>query len=141
MQNQELKKKILDVIKNYPIGSVATIKDGKPWARYMVVQSQEDLTLYAVTSVLTRKVDQIKKNKNIHIALGLDPKNWAVPYINVEGIAEVFTDPETKKKCWKEEFKQYYKGPEDPNFTVIKITPRIIEYMPAGAHKPEVYAI
>ncbi len=141
MQNQELKKKIIDVIKKYPMGSVATIKDGKPWVRYMVVQSQEDLSLYTTTFASTRKISQIKKNNNIHLAFGFDPKNWALPFVNVEGVAEVLTDPETKKKYWKEEFKQYYKGPDDPNYTVIKITPKIIEYMAAGARQPEIYTI
>jgi len=141
MHKQELKEKILDVVKKYPVGSIATLKDGKPWVRYMVMQPQEDLTFYTATFALTRKIGQIKKNRSIHVAFGFDPKNWALPFVNVEGDAEVLTDPITKNKCWKDEFKQYYKGPDDPNYTVIKITPRIIEYMAAGARQPEVYAI
>lgn len=141
MQKQELKKKILDVMYSYPVGSVATIKDGTPWVRYMVIQPQDDLTLYTTTFALARKVSQIKKNENIHIAFGFDPKNWALPFVNVDGSAEVLTDAETKKKCWKEEYKQYYKGPDDPNYIIMKITPRVIEYMTAGARQPEVYTI
>jgi len=139
MHKQELKEKILDVVKKYPVGSVATLKDGKPWVRYMVMQPQEDLTFYTTTFALTRKIGQLKKDQSIHVAFGFDPKNWALPFVNVEGDAEVLTDPLTKKKCWKDEFKQYYKGPDDPNYTVIKITPRIIEYMAVGARQPEVY--
>jgi general stress protein 26 len=141
MQKQELKKKILDVIKNYPVGSVATIKDGKPWVRYMVMQPQEDLTLFTTTCMLARKVDQIKKDQNVHVVFGLDPKNWALPFVNVEGKAEILTDSGTKKKSWKEEYKQYYQGPDDPNYGVIKITPSVIECMAAGARQPEVYEI
>jgi len=141
MQKEELKPKILDVMKKYPVGSVATINEGKPWVRYMAMQPQEDLTLYTTTMAMTRKVAQIKKNKNIHVAFGCDPKNWIVPFVNVEGSAEVLTDPETKKKCWKEEFKQYYKGPDDPNYVVIKIQPSTIEYLAAGAHNPEIYRV
>jgi general stress protein 26 len=139
MQKQELKKKILDVITNYAVGSLATIKDGKPWVRYMVVQPQEGLTLFTTTFALSRKVDQIRKNGDVHVAFGADPSNWALPYVNVEGTAEILTDSETKKKCWREEFREYYKGPEDPNYVVIRIVPRTIEYMAAGAHQPEVY--
>ena len=33
MQKTELKDKILKVLKDFPVGSVATIKDGLPWVR------------------------------------------------------------------------------------------------------------
>jgi general stress protein 26 len=99
MQKQELKEKILDVVRKCPVGSIATLKDGKPWVRYMVMQPQEDLTLYTTTFALARKVSQIKKDENVHVIFGFDPKNWTLPFINVEGKAEVLTDPLTKKKC------------------------------------------
>ena len=34
---------------------------------------------------------------------------------------------------------QFFKGPEDPGYVVIKVTPKVIEYTEAGAHQPEVY--
>lgn len=139
MQKQELKKRILEVITTHPVGSLATIKDGKPWVRYMVAQAEEDLTLFTTTFALSRKVDQIRKNSNVHFAFGADPGNWALPYVNVEGTAEILTDSETKHKCWKEEYKQYYKGPDDPNYVVIRTVPTTIEYMALGAHQPEIY--
>jgi general stress protein 26 len=140
VKKQELKNKIFDVITHYPVGSLATIQDGKPWVRYMAMFPQEDLTLYTTTFASARKVDQIKKNRNVHVTFGLDAKNWQLPYVNVEGAAEIVTDLETKKQVWKDQFKQFYTGPEDPNYAVIKITPRMIEYMAPGAHRPEVYA-
>jgi general stress protein 26 len=139
MQKQELKNCILDVITKYPVGSLATIKDGKPWVRYMAVQPQDDLTLFTTTFALSRKVYQIRKNGEVHLAFGADPSNWALPYVNVEGTAEILTDAESKMRCWKEEYKQYYKGPDDPNYVVIRIVPRVIEYMAVGAHQPEIY--
>ena len=109
MQKEALKNEILKVIKAYPLGSVATIKDGKPWVRYMVMQPQDDLDLYSASFTSSRKIDQIKKNNNVHIAFGADPKNWTLPYINVDGIAEIFTDPETKKRCWHATLDQFFK--------------------------------
>ena len=141
MQKRELKKRILEVITDYPVGSLATIKDGKPWVRYMAVEPQADLTLFTTTFAQSRKVDQIRKNSAVHLAFGADPRNWALPYVNIVGTAEILTDSATKLKCWKEEYKQYYTGPEDPNYVVIRIVPSIIEYMAAGAHQPEIYTI
>jgi general stress protein 26 len=141
MQKPELRKKILDVIRNYPVGSLATVNDGKPWVRYMVIEAKEDLTMYTTAQATSRKTGQIRKNNNVHITFGHDPKNWMVPFINVVGTAEILTDPETKRQCWKEEYKQYYKGPDDPNYIVIKIAPEAIEYMDLGSRQPEVYRI
>lgn len=141
MQREELKNKILKVIKQYPVGSVATIKDGKPWVRYMVMHAEEDLVLYTTSFASSRKIDQIKKNNNVHITFGADSKNWKLPYLNIDGSAEVLTDLETKKKCWHEMLKQFFEGPEDPNYVVIKISPQVIEYMLPATHQPEVYTV
>ncbi|MFC1509939.1 pyridoxamine 5'-phosphate oxidase family protein [Candidatus Omnitrophota bacterium] len=141
MQNNELKNKIVKVIKEYPIGSVATIRDGKPWVRYMAMQPESDLTLYTTAFVSSRKIGQIEKNSNVHVVFGADSKNWELPYINVEATAEILRDLETKKKCWCDMLSKFFKGPEDPNYVVVKITPIFIEYMSPGAHQPEVYTL
>jgi len=141
MQNDELKGKILKVIKEYPVGSVATIKDGKPWVRYMAMQPQENLMLYTTSFASARKIAQIKKNNNVHIAFGLDPKDWKMSHVNIDGIAEILTDLETKKRFWSEMLAQFFKGPEDPNYVVIKVAPINIEYWGAGTHEPEIYTL
>lgn len=139
MQKEDLKKRILDVIKQYPIGSVGTIKDGKPWVRYMAMQAEGDATLYTTSFASSRKITQIEKNNNVHIAFGADPKNWELPYVNVEGTATVLTDLETKKKYWCDMLAQFFKGPDDPNYCVIKVTPGLIEYWGVGSHEAQVY--
>ena len=140
MQNEELKGKILKVIKEYPVGSLATIKDGKPWVRYMMMQVHEGSSIYSTTFTASRKMAQIKENNNVHIAFGADPKSMMIPFVNVEGTAEILTDPETKKKCWHDMLSEFFKGPDDPDYSVIKVTPRIMEYWKHGAGKPEVYS-
>lgn len=139
MQKEELKKKITEAIKQYPVASVATIRDGKPWARYMAMQSEEDLSLYSTSFALSRKICQIRKDDNVHVIFGADPKNFMLPYINVIGKAEILTDLEIKKKCWCEMLAQFFKGPEDPNYVVVKIAPTKVEYWQHGAGQPEVY--
>ena len=140
MKTEELKNKILKVLNEYPIGAVATMKDGKPWVRYMVMKPGDDLALFSTSFASARKVGQIKKNSTINVAFGADRKNWMIPYINVDGTAEVLTDIETKKKCWDDHLKQFFKGPEDPNYVVIKVIPESIEYMNPGVFEPEIYA-
>ena len=139
MQKAELKNKILKVLNDYPVGSVATIKDGVPWVRYMAMQSRDDLTLFTASFASARKIDQIRKNNAVHICFGHDPKIYNLPYVNIQGTAEILTDPESKKNFWSEPLKQFFTGPDDPNYIVIKVTPTTIEYMDSGAHEPQIF--
>jgi len=141
MQREELKNKIIEVINQSKLGSVATIKDGKPWVRYMVLQHDENLTLYTATFAGSRKVEEINKNNNVHITVGGDPKDLQMAFVNIQAAAQVLTDTETKKKYWSDMLKIYFSGPEDPNYAVIKIFPEIVEYTAPGAHQPEVYQV
>lgn len=137
--SKKLKQKILDVIKKYPVGSVATIRSGKPWVRYMEMKPKDDLTLYSATFASSRKVAQIKKDKNVHVTFGANPKKYALPYVQIAGTAEIVKDRETKQWCWNKFLKQFFDGPEDPDYVVFKITPKLIEYMSPDAMEPKVY--
>ncbi len=141
MEKEALKNKIIEVIEQSKLGSVATVKDDKPWVRYMIIHRDEGLNLYTTTFANSRKVEQIKKNNNVNITLGGDPNNWQTAYVNIQAEAQVSTDLEIKKRCWCDMLKQFFSGPEDPNYVVIKISPQEIEYMSPGAHKPEIYAV
>lgn len=141
MEKEELKNSIVKVIEESKLGSVATIKDGKPWVRYMIIQHDENLVLYTATFINARKVEQMNKDSNVHIAIGGDSKNLQTAYVNIQATAKVLTDSETKKKYWCDMLKAYFSGPKDPNYAVIKIFPEVIEYMAPGAHQPEIYQV
>ncbi len=141
MDNEILKSKIVDVLKRSMLASVATVKDGKPWVRYMVVSQGSGLSLWTTTYVQSRKVQEIKKNKNIDLIISGDEKNFQAPYLNIKATAEVFTNIETKKKYWNDMLKNWYSGPEDPNLAIIIISPQAIEYMGGDSMTPEVYTV
>ena len=141
MENDILKNKIVDVLKRSVLAAVATIKDGKPWVRYMVVMPGSGLSLWTTTFTQSRKIKEIQNNKNIDLIIGGDEKNFTAPYLNVRATAEIFTDIETKKKYWNDMLKSYYSGPEDPNLAIIVISPQVIEYMSGDSMTPEVYTV
>jgi len=141
VDNEILKSKIVDVLKRSMLASVATVKDGNPWVRYMVVSQGSGLSLWTTTFAQSRKVQEIKKNKNIDLIIGGDEKNFQAPYLNIKATAEVFTDVETKKKYWNDMLKSWYSGPEDPNLAIIIISPQVIEYMGGDSMTPEVYTV
>ena len=141
MDKQELKNKIIEVMDRGKIGSLATIKDNKPWVRYMVFGHDQGLTCYTTSFAGSRKVDQVKKDVNVHVSMGADPANYSLPYINIQAKAEVSSDLEIKKRCWSDELSKFFKGPDDPGYVVIVIKPSVIEYMSPGSMQPEVYSI
>ena len=141
MDKQELKNKIIGVIESGRLGSLATIKDGKPWVRYMVIHRGESLDCYASTFISSRKMEQIKKDNNIHVVIGGDSNNFKNSYINIQAKAQIIADLETKTKFFSDELKQFFTGPDDPNYVVIKISPEVIEYTAGGSHQPEIYVV
>jgi general stress protein 26 len=136
-----LKNKIIAVLKRSVLASVATVKDGKPRVRYMVVLQGSGLTLWTTTFVQSRKIQEIQNNNHIDLIIGGDEKNFQAPYLNVRATAEVFTDIQTKKQYWNEMLKSYYSGPEDPKLAIIVISPQVIEYMGGDSMTPEVYTV
>lgn len=136
MDKALLKEKILKVFSGTKLASLATLKDGKPWVRYVMVNSK-GLDLYVATGLTTRKVEEIKKDKNVHITMGFDQSNPYSPYVQVAGKAEILTDENTKKEFWSDMLKAYFKGSDDPAYCVLKITPEIVEYW--ASMEPEVY--
>ena len=141
MEKSELKNKIVELISRPQLAAVATTKDGKPWARYMILIGEPDLTLYTTTFSNARKVQQIKKDNNVHVVIGGELENFKNPHINIQATAQVVTDIEIKKKHWNEHLEQFFSGPEDPNFSVLKISPQTIEYISGNAFEPEIYTV
>ena len=141
MKKTELKNKIADLISKPQLASLATINDGKPWIRYMILTGEPDLTLYTTTFSNSRKVEQLKKDNNVHVIIGGDQEHFKDPHINIQATAQVLTDLETKKKYWCEHLEIFFSGPEDPDFSVIKISPQVIEYTSGDALTPEIYTV
>jgi general stress protein 26 len=138
MKRELLKRKILKVICGMRLASLATIKDKKPWVRF-VVSYNDDLTLYISTYASSRKVKQIEKNPNVHVTIGGSLENLKAPYVQISGCATIRNDAGIRRKCWHKYMKEYYSGPDDPGYVVIEVKPQIIEYMDSETHKPIIY--
>jgi general stress protein 26 len=140
---EDLRQKIIDVIDNGKLASVATVKDGKPWVRYMAFgRSGDGLELFSATFANSRKVLQVKNDKNIHLTFGGDSTNCMKPYINVVGTAEILDDDGAKNAVWCDELANYFQGPDDPNYVVLKVSPETIEYSdPTTGPQPEVFNV
>jgi general stress protein 26 len=136
----ELKKKIQSVLKKPQLASLATLtEDGKPWVRYVTVICTENFHLFFCTDINTRKARQIMKNPEVHLSCGdLDPPDNSV-YLQIQGRAAILSDQKTKTTHWNEEWYRYFKGPEDPNYVMVRIEPYRIEYNNPGSFIPEIW--
>ena len=122
-----IKEDILKVIGGQVVAAIATVQEGKPAVRHMAVMGQEDLTLIGATRKDSRKVGQIKKNPDVAMAIW-SGKKFSDPYIMIQGRAKVHEDLETKKKFWNPMLEPYFQKPENPDYVVLKFTPKRIEY-------------
>lgn len=126
-----LKQNITQLISQPQVASFATIDEkGNPWVRFVVLfPADEELNLFFTTHLCSRKVAQIKANPNVHIVLGGTDLSAPTPYMQIAGIAEVLTDRDILDAFWDDRFLQYYSGPNDPSFCIIKTTPKRFEYV------------
>jgi general stress protein 26 len=136
----DLKQNILDVAKDLQLINFATItEDGKPWVRYVVGKADSDLVFRFCTRLQTKKVAQIRKTPNVHISLGAQNLETAKHWLQVEGVAEVSTDKTERHSFWFDELKNYFSGPDDPNYCVVIVRPLRIEFGTMGNMTPEVW--
>ncbi len=136
----ELERRIIEILRQPQLASFATVVgEGKPWVRYVVCLGQEDMTIRFATFANARKVSQINVNPEVHLTCGVaDPADMR-PYLQIQGRAEFVTAKAERHGFWKDSLKDYFKGPDDPNYGVVTIKPYLIELCSPGSLSPEVW--
>ena len=135
-----LKDKILEKMKGLTLASFATVtEDGKPWVRYVAVKADENLDIWFATFNTSRKVRQIAANPDVHLVLGVTDLPSAASWIQIQGRAQILDDAETKNAVWYSMLEPMFSGPDDPNYTVCKVTPYRIELYTMNRRQPEVW--
>ncbi|WP_342689462.1 general stress protein [Bacillus pumilus] len=135
MSQEELKHKVLNLLDEQKVGTLATVEQDKPHTRYMTF-FHEGLTLYTPTSKETHKADEIEKNPNVHILIGYSGEGFGDTYAEIAGTATLTDDPELIDRLWSEEMEKWFKGKDDPNLVILKIDPTSIRYMNEGSRTP-----
>ena len=136
----DLQQKIFEVAKDLQLINFATItEDGRPWVRYVVGKADTELVFRFCTHRATKKVGQIRKNPDVHISLGATNMETATHWLQVEGIAEISTDKAERESFWFEALRNYFAGPDDPNYCIVIVRPSRIEFGTMGNMTPEVW--
>ena len=93
----QLQEEILDILDSEKIGSMVTVHDDKPYARYMTFTNR-GFTLYTMTEDDSAKVKDLEKNPYTHILFGYTHSEEDAPYLEIEGKITDFKDDEIKVK-------------------------------------------
>jgi general stress protein 26 len=136
----DLKQRIFDVAREMQLMNFATVtENGKPWVRYVIGKSDNDLVFRFCTHMESRKVAQIRKNPDVHISLGVTSLETAKNWLQVEGTAEVSTEKAERDSFWFDDLKNYFTGPDDPSYCIVMIRPSKIEFGTMGSMIPDVW--
>ncbi|WP_082235608.1 pyridoxamine 5'-phosphate oxidase family protein [Halobacillus massiliensis] len=137
MNQEELKKRIYDIMEQHKIGTLASVKQGKPHTRYMTFSNDDEFTFYTPTNRETHKADEIDENPNVHILLGYEGEGFGDTYLEVEGQAKIREDQKIKDWLWNDHMDRWFNGKEDPEYIVLEIYPETIRLMNAEEKTPQ----
>ncbi|WP_068613817.1 pyridoxamine 5'-phosphate oxidase family protein [Paenibacillus tuaregi] len=133
MDRQQLESKIEQALQANKFGSLATVENGGPKVRYMAIY-HEGLSIYLATDRKTHKVEELKNNPKAALLLGYE-QGGTGDVVEIEGEASVSDAQDLKSKVWRDDFKPYLSGPDDPDYVVIKLTPSRIEFAAKGSDR------
>lgn len=119
-----LKDKIREMLTKPQLTAIATVSaTNKPYVRYVVTFGDDDLNIYFATHLSSTKIKHIHYSDEVHLTLGATSMQDMSPYLQIEGKAEIITDTETKNSFWNPSFENYFKGADDPDYSIIKVVP------------------
>ncbi|WP_077624076.1 pyridoxamine 5'-phosphate oxidase family protein [Sediminibacillus massiliensis] len=137
MEQSTIRKTAEDILDSNLIGTLSTVKNDKPFSRYMTFFN-DNLTLYSATDKDTHKIEDIDQNNNVHILIGYKGEGLDDSYLEIEGKASIEESAEIKGKIWNDKLDPWFDGPEDPNYVVLKITPETIRLMNTSEKEPQI---
>lgn len=108
--------------------AVATVAGDAPRVR-LVHPTWEGDVLWFATGTGSPKHAQLEKNPLVDVQYQVAPPDFV--HVQVRGSASIITDEAEKKRVWDVidyDLAQFWPGgPEDPNYTLVKIAPSRVE--------------
>lgn len=125
----------IDIIRDAGFGFLATLEGSQPRVRPMMPYLTDEGELLLALLGRSRTIAQVKANGNIE-ACFVDRKMW---YCRVTGTAVISSDLAKKQIVFENVpmLRQYFAGPEDPNYHLAVITIKSVEAMTPHSRLPE----
>lgn len=101
-----------------------------------------DQKFWIATGTRSAKARQIRRNPNVEFCLQLQEGD-STGYVRVAGVAQVVHDRETKQELAEQMdfFAAHWKGVDDPDYTLLRITRVEVEYMPPGGTEAHTFIV
>lgn len=129
------KEEAIDIVRDAGFGFFATVEGNQPHVRPMMPYLTEEGELLLALLGRSRTIPQIKANPHVEVCF-VDRKMW---YCRVTGTA-VMSDDLKKKEIVFENvpmLRQYFAGPQDPNYHLAVIKIKAVEAMTPHSRLPE----
>jgi len=129
------KEEAIDIIRDAGFGFLATLEGDQPHVRPMMPYLSEEGELLLALLGRSRTIAQIKANSKVEVCF-VDRKMW---YCRVTGNAVISEDISKKRIVFENVpmLRQYFAGPEDPNFHLAVIEIKSVEAMTPHGREPE----
>lgn len=127
-ESHDSREKVWEMIKDIKVAMMVTMDaEGHHFARPMVAQQpDEHHDLWFFTSLNSPKVEEIKAHPEVLLSYADIGGNT---YVSVSGEAAVVQDRAKIDELWSESLKAWWpEGKDDPNLTLICVTPKSAEY-------------
>jgi len=137
-----LRDRIHEVIGAASMGFLATLDMDQPRVR-PIAPYLEDLNFWVIAFADSAKVREIMNQPKVGIAFAaMVGEEFAT--VNVLGRAAIVDAPDEKRRVWEifpeeVDLSQYFTGPDDPRFALIRIDPGRIECSHPDHPDPDVY--
>lgn len=97
----------------------------------------DDGTIWFFTALGSEKVQEIYHDRGVNVSYS---KPSDSQYVSVTGTAKIVSDLATKKRYYSEINDAWFSGPEDPQASLIKVTPEVVEYWDDNSSKIVTFA-
>ncbi len=133
--NQSIEK-LIEMVKGVSICMLITNEhnaenlSGRPMS---ISKIDDDGTIWFFTKASSPKVDEIEESKKVSIAITNESSN---NYLMIHGSATLVNDKTKMKELWSFILKAWFPlGLEDPDLTLIKVTPSEVNYWDTTSSK------
>jgi len=123
---EKAEKNFFELLKKFDTAMLVThsAKAGALHGRPMqVAETSDDGSIWFITGLDMPKVEEIEHDSDL-VALFQEGRQ----YLSVNGRAELHKDRARIHKVWKEAYRVWFKGKDDPNIVLIRLVPSGAEY-------------
>ena len=118
-------KKFFELLGNFDTAVLVTHeKTGTLHGRPMyIAETNDDGGIWFITAANAPKVNELEKDTHI-LAVAQRERQW----LSISGRAELHRDRARIHKVWKETYRAWFSGKDDPNILLIRLNPTEAEY-------------